>query len=1152
MASSTRSLAAGTLPIWLSGARDGRFTLKGSTSIAGTLGGQVARLLGPVTDIDMAADVTGRRMAISGGISSDALTLDSKGTVDLGESRFETLDLALVVSKPAALADNLSAAGLRGNFTLDGKFSEPQVNYNIAASHIGLGDIGLDRFRASGEAQVDAEGYLVPLQASAGRITGLDSLAGGTLTDVRLGGNLAVQGARVLSDDLRLRSQRIDATLTLVADLSQGTYLAGINGQLNDYRLDGVGIFAIDSKLDVKSAPSGGFLLEGQVLARSSRVTNDSIASFLGGNFLVGSDVRYGTDGSLALDRIRLEAPLLRISDGRATMSENGVIAMTLNGVSENYGQVGFQMAGTIADPQATLTAEKPDFGIGLADVTADITGSKGVYLLDARGSTDYGPLTARVGVDTADRLAIDIQQADLGGIGFTGGLRQTAEGPFAGRLLANGRGLGGVVQLDSFQGVQRAVFNLRANNMRLDGRVGLRVGSAIVDGSVVLFEQPRVKFDAQLSSARFGNFALNAGRARVDYRDGAGQAQLVMEGSRAFPFRLAANARLQPDLWQATLKGRIRGIDVATQGSARVVPGEGTYELLPTRISIGDGSMQLAGKYGDAILIQSRLEDVDLAMANAFMPNLGLGGKASGSLDFAQSSPSAFPRADARLKISNFSRTTAFVVSNAVDINFVGKLLSDGGEARAVFRQGNDVIGRLSTSLRPLGPGAGSWNERLMGAPLSGGIRYNGPAATLFSLTGQTGQSLTGAVGIAADFSGRLRDPRIAGVIRATNLVYEYGAYGTRLTNLAVTGRFAGENVELDKVTAKAGDGTVEAQGRISLSAEQGFPMDLDIDLANARLARGEPIAATATGKLKLTKVAGETALLSGSLTLPETRYKLVREGEAEVPHLSGVQFKPRRGRQRITGNEPAEAEPGLFERVRLDIALAAPGRFYVSGMGLESEWRADLTVKGTNAEPLLIGSVDLVRGSLDFASRSFTLEEGHLQFDGQATSNPRIAITAREDVEDISVLLGVSGRAMSPQISFSSVPGLPQDEIIARILFGSSVANLSAIQGLQLAASLNSLRGTGGGLNPLGTLRSATGIDRLRILDGDETTGRGTSIAAGKYLTDDIYLEIITDARGFTATQVEISLTPALSILSQAGGSGTSDVSIQYRKNY
>jgi hypothetical protein len=125
---------------------------------------------------------------------------------------------------------------------------------------------------------------------------------------------------------------------------------------------------------------------------------------------------------------------------------------------------------------------------------------------------------------------------------------------------------------------------------------------------------------------------------------------------------------------------------------------------------------MRLAGKYGDGIEVQSRLDALDMSIVNAFYPGYGIGGKATGSLDFEQASPSAFPRADARLTIASFTRTTAAQVSQPVDVNFVGKLLPDGGEARAVFRERGAVIGRMVASLRPLGPaGTGTWTERLL-----------------------------------------------------------------------------------------------------------------------------------------------------------------------------------------------------------------------------------------------------------------------------------------------------------------------------------------------------------------------------------------------------------------------------------------------------
>jgi translocation and assembly module TamB len=232
--------------------------------------------------------------------------------------------------------------------------------------------------------------------------------------------------------------------------------------------------------------------------------------------------------------------------------------------------------------------------------------------------------------------------------------------------------------------------------------------------------------------------------------------------------------------------------------------------------------------------------------------------------------------------------------------------------------------------------------------------------------------------------------------------------------------------------------------------------------------------------------------------------------------------------------------------------VQVVADNKIYVSGMGLESEWSADIKVGGTSGAPRITGGIRLIRGTLGFAGRSFELQQGRLTFNGGEMTNPDLNIVASGDVEDVTINIAISGSAGDPQIVFSSTPALPQDELMARMLFGNSVGELSAIQAVQLAASLNSLRGGKGGLNPLGVLQSASGIDRLRIIGEDKETGRGTSLAVGQYISDDIYVEIITDTRGYTATQLEVSLSKALSILSSTGSFGGSSVNLRYRRDY
>ena len=89
------------------------------------------------------------------------------------------------------------------------------------------------------------------------------------------------------------------------------------------------------------------------------------------------------------------------------------------------------------------------------------------------------------------------------------------------------------------------------------------------------------------------------------------------------------------------------------------------------------------------------------------------------------------------------------------------------------------------------------------MNARLGGGIRFNGPAETLLSFSGQAGHALAGPVGVAADFSCRVDDPCLDGIVRANALTYQNQQYGTRLTGMAVNGRLSGNQLVIDSLRA-------------------------------------------------------------------------------------------------------------------------------------------------------------------------------------------------------------------------------------------------------------------------------------------------------------------------------------------------------------
>ncbi len=1132
-------------------ATEGHITVRGPTRPGLYLEGPVERLTAPQLDVAIDTTLNDRKADTRMTLRSSALSVDAGGLLDLANSRFGNFAVDAKLLTPGAIAPNLRGRDVTARLVLDGAFATPTVDYKVRAAAIGFGTTTVENVYAEGLARVNADRILVPLNARAARVTGLNAAIGGLTTNVRIQGDLAIAMPNILSDSLRIRSDKIDATAIIVANMATGRYSGALKGRVNNYRVDGVGIINLSTDAKLVPGPNGGFGIVGRVAAQTTQLFNDGARSFLGGNAVVRSDIGYSPEGIVTFRNLRMNAPQFRITrgDGRFDPA-TGAVLVNADAYSTVYGPLSARVTGSATAPVVVLRAPRPGVGVGLVNLNARVVGRGGAYAVTASGGTNYGPFTADVLVTPGTQLAVDVRRVVFAGIVARGRIVQTAAGPFGGALTFAGQGLSGNVKLANQGGYQRADVAARANGATIPGMVDFTIGRAIISASAVLTPTPQIVADAQVADLRYGAVVLSAARAKVNYVGGRGTAQAVATGSSGVPFRIAMNAKLSPDNYLVALQGQANAIAFRTVNPARIRAAKGVYTLAPTRIDFGGasgGSARLAGSYGRGLNAQARLDKLDLSVLSALMPNLGIGGQATGSLDFAQANSNAVPVADARVTVTNFTRSGLAAVSDPVDIVFAGTLGADGGTGRALVRRGPTVVGRMVANLRPLGAGA-SWSERLMAAPLSGGIRYNGPSAVLFSFAAIPNQQLSGPIAIAADFSGRVQAPLLNGLVRADNLTYDNETYGTRLSRMQLAGRFNNERFEITRLNAKAGDGSVQATGSIGLAAASGFPIDLRATLDNAQLAKSDAISATTSGTIHLTN-GPNGGLIQGELQIPEARYAIIRQGQAEVSELTGVRRKSDIRVARPT-DRPTPAPVGLF---KLDLHVTAPNQLFVSGMGLDSEWRMDMRIGGTSAAPVITGGLDVVKGAYSFAGKRFEVTRGTVRFRGGALTDPDINIIATTTVNGITAVIAITGTGQRPQIAFTSTPVLPQDEVLSRLLFGTTPTNLSATEAIQLAAALNSLRGSGGGgLNPLGKLRSATGFDRLRIVGADQATGKGTSLAAGKYLTDNIYVEVVTDAKGFTSTQLEIALTKALSLLSSAGGVGGSNASLKYSKDY
>jgi translocation and assembly module TamB len=244
-----------------------------------------------------------------------------------------------------------------------------------------------------------------------------------------------------------------------------------------------------------------------------------------------------------------------------------------------------------------------------------------------------------------------------------------------------------------------------------------------------------------------------------------------------------------------------------------------------------------------------------------------------------------------------------------------------------------------------------------------------------------------------------------------------------------------------------------------------------------------------------------------------------------------------------------PAPPEKQLV--IGLDVALQAPRDILVQGRGLDAEVGGELHITGTTDAPRVSGGFDLVRGSFSLASTRLNFTSpGRVSFDGAGLKNkidPTLDFTAQTTSGDATVSLHITGYADAPQFEFTSSPALPPDEIMARLLFGQNVAQLSALQAAQIGAALASLSGVGGdgGLNPLVKLQKSLRLDRLTVgaatgTSGTGATNSGASIEAGRYISRRVYIEARQNTTGGSQLATDVDLTKHLKLQTRLG-SGT-----------
>lgn len=452
---------------------------------------------------------------------------------------------------------------------------------------------------------------------------------------------------------------------------------------------------------------------------------------------------------------------------------------------------------------------------------------------------------------------------------------------------------------------------------------------------------------------------------------------------------------------------------------------------------------------------------------------------------------------------------------------------------------------GEISARL-PLVAGAGPPQAALrQDGPLSGRLRWQGEIGPLVALLPLSEHRLSGQGALDLSVAGTVAEPRLVGDARLSDGAYEHLHWGTQMANLNLV---ASGDSSGSLVLKGSGDdtkqGTLAVEGAVKLDDPAQPTGWLTVKLVKLQALARDELRGEVSADLRAEGGLQEL-LLSGGTTVERMEIKIP---DRLPPSVVDLQIKEVGEPTRAPPPAPEE-KTGAGPLTRLDLVVSMPARVFVRGRGLDSEWGGELTITGTSRKPQIRGTLQVIRGKFAFAGRSFEISSGTLRFLGGDEVEPILDITIAHSRPDLTATIKLSGPVSAPTLSLTSEPTLPDDEILARVIFGKSVRELSPLQSLQLAQSVAQISGALSGGGVMDTLRQTLGVDALTVDSGED----GPKVGVGKYLLDNVYVGVRQGATaGSGELAAEIELTPHISLESEIGQDARSNIDLNWHLDY
>jgi translocation and assembly module TamB len=562
-------------------------------------------------------------------------------------------------------------------------------------------------------------------------------------------------------------------------------------------------------------------------------------------------------------------------------------------------------------------------------------------------------------------------------------------------------------------------------------------------------------------------------------------------------------------------------------------------------RLALGAATIDAAGQISPRLNLRVALADVTPALIAPFAPSLHLAGRLDA--EAALTGTTAAPGGTVTLHGTGLKETTGPAASLPA----------------ATLLARTTLHGRTAAVDVTLDAGSASHVTVTGTAPISAtaalALRIGGKLdlALIDPIMEAAGRRVAGVVTLDLAATGTMGAPRIGGSVALAGGSFQDFAQGVDLSRMTALIRAQGQDLVIESFNAAAGTGRIGIAGRIGALAPN-IPLDLTVTARNAEPIQSDLLTARFDTDIHVSGAVTSGMQASGTVHILRAAINVPNSLPPNVAVLN----------VRRPGEKPPPP-PAPPLPIGLDLTLEAPRAIFVRGHGLDAELGGRLHIGGTLAALKPSGHFDMIRGTVSLVTTTLTFTSGQVGFDGGDITDPSLDFVAESVSSTVTATLAVTGYASAPKITLSSNPTLPQDEILAQLLFQSSTTQLSPFQLASIATALASIAGvnTGGGVGGmLGSVRQGLGLDELSIGNGignptgaTPTAGSAASknenaptLQAGRYVAPGVYVGAAQGTTGTgTAAQVQIDIAKGLKLQTQVGGD-SNGVGVTYQFNY